>query len=129
MPWKWPSGRSCPAANPGNEPLRRRRIAITAIRPTGLAAGGAASEGAPASALAELSGAAGKGARRVSALAEFGSASGDRGLAVRGLVLVDDALARGLVQVGARGAHGLGRPGHVARVRGLTELAHRGLQR
>src|SRR5215469_15442397 len=61
MPWKWPSGRSCPAANPGNELLRRRRIAITAIRPAGLAAGGAASEGAPASALAELSGAAGKG--------------------------------------------------------------------
>ena len=22
MPWKWPSGRSCPAANPGNEPAR-----------------------------------------------------------------------------------------------------------
>src|SRR5215467_4476879 len=27
MPWKWPSGRSCPAANPGNELPRREPIA------------------------------------------------------------------------------------------------------
>src|SRR6266568_2747284 len=51
---------------------------------------------------------------RASALAQFRAALGDRGLAVRGLILVDDALGRGL---------------GVARVGRVAELAHRGLQR
>src|SRR6266571_1704609 len=66
---------------------------------------------------------------RASALAQFRAALGDRGLAVRGLVLVDDALARGLVQALRRHAHRHGRGLGVARVGRLAELAHRGLQR
>ena len=60
---------------------------------------------------------------------EFGVALGDRRLAVRGLVLVDDALAGRLVQLTAGGAQR--GPGfvEVPRVRGLAELAHRGAQR
>src|SRR5437899_12368615 len=66
---------------------------------------------------------------RASALAQFRAALGDRGLAVRGLVLVDDALARGLVQALRRHAHRHGRRLGVARIGRLAELAHRGLQR
>src|SRR5215475_9675888 len=65
---------------------------------------------------------------QASAFAQFRAALGDRGLAVRGLVLVDDALARGLVQALRRGAHRRGRRRHVAGVGRLAELAHRGLQ-
>src|SRR5229473_5995339 len=64
-----------------------------------------------------------------SAFAQFRAALGDRGLAVRGLVLVDDALARGLVQALRRGAHRHGRRLCIAGVRGLAELAHGSLQR
>src|SRR5260370_2829970 len=58
------------------------------------------------------------------ALLEFGVALGYRRLAVRGLVLVDDALARRLVQLPAGGAQR--DPGlvEVSPVRGLAELAH-----
>src|SRR5258708_422591 len=49
--------------------------------------------------------------------------------AVRGLVLVDDALARGLVQALRRRAHGHGRRFCVTGVGSFAELAHRGLQR
>src|SRR6516162_2515325 len=71
---------------------------------------------------------AGGRAALASALAELRAALRHRGLAVRRLVLVDDALAGGLVQALRRGAHRHGRRLHVAGVRGLAELAHRGLQ-
>src|SRR5215467_1978301 len=64
-----------------------------------------------------------------SAFAELRAALRHRGLAVRRLVLVNDALASGLVQVLRRGAHRHGRRLHIAGVSGLAELAHRGLQR
>src|SRR6266568_173651 len=63
------------------------------------------------------------------ALFQLRGALGDRGLAVGCLVLVDDALARGLVQLGQGRAHRLGDLLSVAGVRGLAELAHRRLQR
>src|SRR6266516_2222415 len=66
---------------------------------------------------------------RASALAQFRAALGDRGLAVRGLILVDDALARGLVQALRCHAHRHGRGLGVARVGCLAESAHGGLQR
>src|SRR5690349_24606953 len=64
-----------------------------------------------------------------SAFAELRAALRQRGLAVRRLVLVNDALTGGLVQVLRCGAHRHGRRVHVAGVSGLAELAHRGLQR
>src|SRR5262252_6157175 len=64
-----------------------------------------------------------------SAGAQFRAALGDRGLAVRGLVLVDDALARGLVQALRRRLHRHGRRVHITGVGRLAEPAHRGLQR
>src|SRR6516165_6774654 len=63
-----------------------------------------------------------------SAFAELRAALRHRGLAVRRLVLVDDALAGSLVQALRRGAHRHGRRLHVAGVRGFAEFAHRGLQ-
>src|SRR5215831_5357915 len=69
------------------------------------------------------------GAAPASAFAELRAAPRDRGLAVRGLVLVNDALAGGLVQALRRGAHRHGRRLHVAGVGRLAELAHRSLQR
>src|SRR5207245_4858762 len=54
---------------------------------------------------------------------EFGGALGDGGLTVRRLVLVDDALACGAVQLTAGSVPGFGRPCHVAFVCGLTEPA------
>src|SRR5215472_1942206 len=70
-----------------------------------------------------------RGGAWASALAELRAAPRDRGLAVRGLVLVNDALAGGLVQAVRRGAHRHGRRLHVAGVGRLAELAYRGLQR
>src|SRR5690242_3715582 len=64
-----------------------------------------------------------------SAFAELRAAPRHRGLAVRRLVLVNDALAGGLVQVLRRGAHRHGRRLHVAGVSRLAELTHAGLQR
>src|ERR1700691_1030013 len=61
-------------------------------------------------------------------LFQLGQALGDRGLAVRGLVLVDDALADRLVELtGGRPQRG-GRLLDAARVRGLAELADVRLQ-
>src|SRR5690606_9400970 len=54
---------------------------------------------------------------------------GDRGLTVGGLVLVDDALARRLVELAGSLAHQGGRRLRVARLQSGVELADRGLQR
>src|SRR6516164_10500066 len=70
-----------------------------------------------------------RGAAVASAFAELRAAPRYRGLAVRGLVLVNDALAGRLVQALRRGAHRHGRRLHVAGVGRLAELAHRRLQR
>src|SRR6516164_3344689 len=70
-----------------------------------------------------------RGAAVASAFAELRAPPRYRGLAVHGLVLVNDALAGGLVQALRRGAHRHGRRLHVAGVGRLAELAHRGLQR
>src|SRR3712207_2732739 len=60
---------------------------------------------------------------------ETGGLLRDRGLPVRRLVLVDDALGRGLVQLlGRRRGELLGTIG-VSGLNGLTEAAHGGLQR
>src|SRR4051794_25140092 len=59
---------------------------------------------------------------------EGGGALGDRRLPVRGLVLVDDALADGLVELARRDLEGDDRVIDVALVGGLAELADRGLQ-
>src|SRR5260370_31240110 len=68
-------------------------------------------------------------ARRSALSLDLGEALGDGGLAVRGLVLVDHALAGGLVQLPARGAQrGLGLR-RVPPVRGLSELADGRAQR
>src|SRR5258706_1019812 len=56
-------------------------------------------------------------------------APGDRGLAVGRLVLVDDALADGLVQFHVGGLHGLRGLVGIAGLRGLAELPDRRLQR
>src|SRR5215472_1696003 len=61
-------------------------------------------------------------------LLQLGEALGDRGLAVRGLVLVDDALAHGLVELAGGEAQRDGRLIDVARLGGLAELAHVGTQ-
>ena len=62
-------------------------------------------------------------------LPELGVVPGHRRLAVRGLVLVDHALARGLVELPAGGAQrGLSRL-QVPSVRGLAELADGRAQR
>ena len=55
-------------------------------------------------------------------------ARADRGLAVGGLVLVDDTLAGGLVEGASRGLRQIRGRGGVAGVGGLAELADRGLQ-
>jgi hypothetical protein len=55
---------------------------------------------------------------------ERGGLLRERGLAVRGLVLVDDALGGGLVQLAAGGLAGLDSGVLVARLGELTELAH-----
>src|SRR5262245_35788921 len=57
------------------------------------------------------------------ALLKLGIPLGDRRLAVRSLVLVDNALARGLVQLPAGGTQRSPGRLHVSSVRGLTELA------
>src|SRR5579875_2817597 len=57
------------------------------------------------------------------------SASGDRGLPVRGLIAVNDALADRLVQAPARSAHQGDRLVGAAGVRRLTEPADRRLER
>src|SRR5689334_25444914 len=60
---------------------------------------------------------------------ELGGALGHGRLAVRGLVLVDHALARGLVQAAAGVAHSQHRRVGVTGVGRLAELAHAALQR
>src|SRR5215207_4882464 len=62
------------------------------------------------------------------AASERGGALGDRRLAVGSLVLVDDALGGGLVELAGRGAAGRDGGVLVTGVRGLAELAHGGLQ-
>src|SRR5215472_5720847 len=64
-----------------------------------------------------------------SAVSQLGGALGDRGLAVGRLVLVDDTLADGLVQLHVSGPHGLGGLVGIAGVRGLPEVSYRRLQR
>src|SRR6185437_7876889 len=59
---------------------------------------------------------------------QFGEAPGDRRLAVRGLVLVDDALGHGLVELAGGGPHRGGRLLDVAALDGLAELAHVGAE-
>src|SRR5215470_15601510 len=83
---------------------------------------------APSSPAAPAHPATGAGASGRSGL-ELGGALGHGRLAVRGLVLVDHALARGLVQAAAGVAHGQHRRVGVTGVGRLAELAHAGLQR
>src|SRR6185437_3764173 len=61
-------------------------------------------------------------------LLELLGALSDGGLAVGGLLLVNHALARRLVKLDGSSAHSQGRLVDVARVSGLAELAHGGLQ-
>src|SRR5258708_35618715 len=64
-----------------------------------------------------------------SAVRHLRGAPGDRGLAVGRLVLVDDALADGLVQLHVGGLPGLRGLVGIAGLRGLAELPDRRLQR
>src|SRR6202023_748299 len=59
---------------------------------------------------------------------QVGEALGDRRLAVRGLVLVDDALGHGLVQLAGRDAQRARRLLDVAGLDGLAELPHLGAE-
>src|ERR1700761_5694862 len=59
---------------------------------------------------------------------EFGEPVGDRRLAVRGLVLVDDALGHGLVELAGGGPHRDRRLLDVAGLDGLAELPHVGAE-